>query len=631
MPPLAFSSVIDVHIGGAKLPKKVAEQLVGAWVDLGAGVPGAFELVFRDQHRKVLKLGKIKIGSDVVLSPVSDGKGAHDPLLTGEVTALETDYDGKGTFTVVRGYDLGHRLLRRRRVFGFPKMSATEMVQDILGDHGIPKGKMESTGAAYDFVTQDNITDWDFIARLADENDKLFYLDPHGKFQFVARENASGAPPESTPSDKSPLVLQAGHDVKRCRAGVTSADQVPEVRARGWNVDAKQTLKSTAGARSNDGFKIGTTPGKVGRSFKGATLVETSTPYDKIGRVERAAKSLADDVTSSFAELEVTVRGNPRLRPDTAVTLKDVGDPFEGKYTVTGARHVFASGRPYETLVTVSGRQWRSLYGLASGGTSAAPRLPSVANALVTDTKDPLKQGRVKLEFPWLDDKYVSDWTRVVQYGGVDGGSIMPLDVKDEVLVAFDRGALDHPYVIGGLYNGKDHPKRDDVPLHDRLSGKASRHTISDREFNRMDLLSERTGLRKQGVRLSTGDGNLVINMDRTKTEITVDSRGGVTIKGNRSVSVEAGANLSLKAGGMMNLNAGGEMSIQSGGAMTIGSTAMQINARAALSISSEAEANIESTAMQIVGGADLAILAASILLETGDPATLLANGMPVV
>src|SRR5262249_36521458 len=154
------------------------------------------------------------------------------------------------------------------------------------------------------------------------------------------------------------------------------------------------------------------------KRFKAGNLVETSTPYDDEAQVKRAAESLADDVTSALAELEITVHGNPKLRPDVPVLLTDVGQPFEGKYTLTGVRHTFERGRPYRTRVTVSGRQSRSLYGLASGGTATAPRLPSVANALVTDVRDPEKLGRVRLKFPWLDADYVSDWTRVAQLGG---------------------------------------------------------------------------------------------------------------------------------------------------------------------------------------------------------------------
>lgn len=610
MTQLTFSSVIDVRVGGGKLPRDVADKLVGAWADLGAGVPGAFQLTFRDNKRDVLGLAGIKIGTKIVLAPVAGGTGAQDPLLTGEVTGLETDYDGTGTFTVVRGYDLGHRMLRQRRVAGYTKMTASAIAQKLLTRSGIPQGRIEPTKPAYDFITQDNITDWDFLARLADENEKVMYLDSHGKFQFVSRERASGAPPEGTDGDKSQFVLQAGREVKRCRAAVTSADQVPEVEARGWDVGAKRALTSKAKAQTNPGIDIGAEPGKMAQEFKASNLVETGTPYDQQAQVKRAADALADDVTSAFAELEVTVHGNPRLRPDVPVLLEDVGEPFEGKYTVTGVRHLFEAGRPYETRVTVSGRQWRSLYGLASGGASAAPRLPSVANAVVTDVKDPQRLGRVKLKFPWLDPSYVSDWTRTVQFGGVDGGSIIPLDVNDEVLVAFDRGTLDHPYVLGGLYNGKDQPKPGDVPLHDKLSGKASRHTLADREFNRLDLLSQQTGLRKRGVRLSTGDDRLVINLDRTKTEITVDSKGSVTIKGSRSVSVEAGTDLSLKAGGTLKLNADGAMSIDAKGELTINSGLMTIDAKEALI---KADLNLTMRA------ASIAMLGA-----------VTANGMPV-
>lgn len=50
----AFSSVIQVSIGGAELPKDIAPLLVEGWVDQGAGVPAAFRLTFRDPYRIVL-------------------------------------------------------------------------------------------------------------------------------------------------------------------------------------------------------------------------------------------------------------------------------------------------------------------------------------------------------------------------------------------------------------------------------------------------------------------------------------------------------------------------------------------------------------------------------------------------
>ncbi|GAA0299568.1 VgrG-related protein [Streptomyces polychromogenes] len=621
---------MHVSIGGGKLPDHIADDLVAAWVDLGAGVPGAFRLTFRDPHGLLLGELKVRFGTKVVIAPVAAGQGAASPLLTGEVTGMETDYDGTGTFTVIRGYDLGHRLMRQRRVAAYRNQTAADIARRLARQSGVPLGKVQATKTVYEFISQSNVTDWDFLSRLADENGMVMSLDANGMFQFVRPVPAAGAPPVSTDGDKSPFVLHAGQDVLRCRAAVTSADQIGRAESRGWDVTAKRTLTATAPATTTRAVSIGTTPGQAASAFKAGKLVETGTPYDRQSEVRFAADSLADDITSSFAELEVTVRGNPKLRPGVPVTLRDVGTPFEGKYTVTSVRHVFGDDSHYQTWITVSGRQWRSLYGLASGGGSAvAPRLPSVANALVTDVQDPLKQGRVKLRFPWLDDIYVSDWTRTVQLGGKAGGGIFPLDVDDEVLVAFDRGALDHPFVIGGLYNGRDLPTPvKDVPLHDGLRKKAIRHTLSDRDGNRVDLLSQTTGARKQGVRIASGNDRLTINLDRTRTEITVDSKGSVTISGGTSVSVEAGTDLTLSARRMLTIKSGGPLNIQGSGPVNLRSLggAVNVNALGALSLSAAGAATINAAGtIQVSAAANVGIRAASLMLQ----GAVLVNSKP--
>ncbi|MER7511999.1 VgrG-related protein [Streptomyces lavendulae] len=591
----AFSSIMQVRIGAAKLPDDIAPLLVEGWVDQGVNVPAAFRLTFRDPYHLVLgKLG-VTFGTRVVLTPIADGQGGGKPLLTGEVTALEADYDGTGSFTVIRGYDLGHRMMRRRRVAAYRNQKASDIARKLAVLDGVPIGRIQPTKGAYGFISQSNVTDWDFLSRLADENNMVMSLDAKGKFRFVTPTPSAGGPSPRTDGDKSPFVLQAGHDILRLRAAVTAADQVGTVESRGWNVTTKKKIVETAPATTDPGISIGLTPGQAAGRFAPAQLVETATPYDRQDEVQQAAKALAADVTSSFAELEVAVYGNPELRPGVPVALGDVGRPFEGKYTVTSVRHVFGDGRHYESWITVSGRQWRSLYGLASGGgggadAASAARLPGVANAIVTDVQDPLKQGRVKLQFPWLDDTYVSDWARSVQWGGVGGGGVFPMDVGDEVLVAFDRGALDHPFVIGGLYNGRDLPTRvDDVPLHDGLKRKAARHTLSDRQGNRVDLLSQRTGGRRQGVRVASGDDRLTIDLDRTRTEITVDSKGSVTIKGGRSVSIEAGTDLTLSARRRLTIKSGGPLDIQGRGVVNLTSLAgaVSVDAMGALSLKS--------------------------------------------
>ena len=152
-------------------------------------------------------------------------------------------------------------------------------------------------------------------------------------------------------------------------------------------------------AISNPELAIGLTSGAASTPFGVAQLVETSVPYDTHAQVKEAAGALAADVSAAFAELEADVLGDPKLRPGLPVAVNRIGRPFEGKYTITTARHVFMTGDRYETWLTVSGRQHRSLFGLASGGgTASTSRLPGVVSALVTDIHDnPKKYVSVRI------------------------------------------------------------------------------------------------------------------------------------------------------------------------------------------------------------------------------------------
>src|SRR5512136_1749794 len=82
--------------------------------------------------------------------------------------------------------------------------------------------------------------------------------------------------------------------------------------------------------------------------------------------------------------------------------------------------------------------------------------------ASVTDIKDPDNQGRVKVTLPWSPDtgtaRYEA-WARLATLmGGNNRGSWFVPDVNDEVLVAFELGDPRRPYVLGGLWNGRDSP-----------------------------------------------------------------------------------------------------------------------------------------------------------------------------
>ena len=62
------------------------------------------------------------------------------PLMTGEVTALEAEFDAGGTFTVLRGYDAAHRLFRGRRTEAYTQMTASDIALKVAQRAGLQVG-----------------------------------------------------------------------------------------------------------------------------------------------------------------------------------------------------------------------------------------------------------------------------------------------------------------------------------------------------------------------------------------------------------------------------------------------------------------------------------------------------------
>lgn len=595
------STALTVEFGGTPLPAKFVNTLVEGYVDDSRTLPDLFLLRFRDPDRVLLEQAGLKIGTEARLLARAGGDTAPKPLLEGVVTALEVELDESGTFTVVRGLDESHRLFRGRRVASYQNMTLADICGQVAQRAGLKPGPVDIAGPVLEHIAQPNITDWEFVRGLAEEAGAQAYV-RDGQLHITKPAEAGGAPDASARADRDPLVLELGSNLLRCRAGVSAAEQVSEVEVRGWDVQAKQPLVGRAPAGSSPTLELGVTAAEVSAPFGEARFVVTDAAYGAQAQVDQAAKALAERIAGSFAELDAVIRGNPEVRAGSAVALNAVGAPFEGRYTVTTSRHVFDAVRGYETWITVSGQQERSVYGLTGGSPAAASgsRCAGLVSGTVTDTQDPDGSGRVKVRFPWLSDEYASDWARTAQSGGTGGGEAFIPEVGDEVLVGFEHGHLDRPYVLAGLYNGQDRPgggggggspsagapgapgasSASGTPgasgasgasggaggaggaagtegggeLVDPTTGAVNRRAFASKSGNQLELLDAANG--PQGVRIRTGDGKLTIDLDRKGTAIVIGSDGSVTIEAKEQVSIRAADGVALDAGrGALELN----------------------------------------------------------------------------
>lgn len=196
-------------------------------------------------------------------------------------------------------------------------------------------------------------------------------------------------------------------------------------------------------------------------------------------------------------------------------------------------------------------------------------RCYGVVVGIVTNNRDPDGMHRVKLRFPWLSMDHESHWARVAtpMAGGGRGAYFLP-EPDDEVLVAFEHGSLEHPFVVGTLWNGKDKPPEN-----------------NDDGRNNHRSITSRSG---HIVRLDDSDGD-------ERVEI-IDKTGSnrITIKSSaNAISIEAQGDIVIKS-------ASGKVTIEGIGIEIMSSTDVKIQAQTTLDASASAQLSIQGAMVKI-------------------------------
>jgi uncharacterized protein involved in type VI secretion and phage assembly len=198
----------------------------------------------------------------------------------------------------------------------------------------------------------------------------------------------------------------------------------------------------------------------------------------------------------------------------------------------------------------------------------AGGSIAGVAVATVTANDDPQGLGRVKLNFPWRDASFTTDWVRcVAPMAGAARGAYFVPEVGDEVLVAFDRDDVRKPYVLGGLWSDTDKPP-------DANSSRKNDHRVIKSRKGHMLQFDDSDA--KGVVTIQLSDGKKVeidddgIRITDNSNSITIDTKGG-------SISIEASASLSLKAPKIA-IEASASLELKGGGSLSASAGMVRIN-----------------------------------------------------
>jgi uncharacterized protein involved in type VI secretion and phage assembly len=152
-------------------------------------------------------------------------------------------------------------------------------------------------------------------------------------------------------------------------------------------------------------------------------------------------------------------------------------------------------------------------------------------NGVVIGTVTAVRPGEVKLVFPWLhendSEKKESDWARIAttMAGNGRGTFFMP-EVDDEVLVAFDQGDFNYPYVIGFLWNGKDKPPESNNQV--RAIKTKSGHSLEFDDKSGQGKIKIKSSANQEIVINDTPPGNITISTFNPSANININTVTGM-------------------------------------------------------------------------------------------------------
>ena len=264
-------------------------------------------------------------------------------------------------------------------------------------------------------------------------------------------------------ADGSPITLTVGQNLLGFSARFSAVDHVDKVTVTGWDVKNKAAIVGNAtstGTPAGTANTVLTTAAVKSSGVGGTTALSIPRPVTDQQEAERLATGIVHRRESDMLRARGRASPDDEIVPGAKLDLDGLVGGWDGTYYCTEVEHVWGKSS-FDTYFEVGSSEPDSLVDLLGG--SASPSLDRMLGGLtigvVTDNKDPDNLNRVKLKLPYLADDQQTGWARVLQPGAGKGRgwNVLP-EVDDEVLVGFEHGDIDRPYVLGGLVNGKDKP-----------------------------------------------------------------------------------------------------------------------------------------------------------------------------
>jgi uncharacterized protein involved in type VI secretion and phage assembly len=583
-----------VTAGDTQLNDAQVAALREVRVTNGLGIPAHVRLAFSTGVADPTVVPTL--GQSLVITV--DGHGTDNwTIFDGIVVGLGLDLDsGFEQILTVEAYDNLYKLGRLSQAATYLSMKPGEVIKQLAGEVGL-KAEIDSTfnpsvrPAAYQYGTA-----YAYIDSMVRE----------AGFEWHVSGDQLKVTPRASGLTESVEVDAAGNLVS-FNARMSATEHVDEVTVTGWDVVAKKAIVGSATSNGKGSRSVVdlASAAAVKKSDVGGTKA-LSIPRPVVDQKE--ADALATGIMHRREAGILRARGEllpmPGVEPGVHLEIKGLAGGWDGKYYCTEVEHVWgARDGSFKTYFEVGSAEPDSLVDLFGGSTT--PTLDKMLGGLtigvVTDNADPDGLYRVKMKLPYLSDTVETGWARVLQPGAGKGRgwNVLP-EVDDEVLVGFEHGDIDHPYVLGGLVNGKDTPK---YPQNEIVkSGKVSARLFNSRLGHELRF-ADGAASADQFVKINTVGKEATLFLGVEKVDLQAEGvavkvyndKGSIEITKDGDITLK-GANIVLKSTQDITIDAGANVNIKS-------KASTAVTAKAKLDLKATAPATLESTAITSIKG----------------------------
>lgn len=487
-----------------------------------------------------------------------DAQNANGQTFNGIITNLSIARGfGKQNDIKVSGYSPTILLNNGNSTRSFSDFSLGDIFTNVCGDYDtslLGSGKNLNEDPVLEYVVQYDESDFNFLSRLADRYNQWLYYD--GQNLILG-----------TPDKDATIELFLGDVLLDFNLSMNlQALQFKEIRydyQTSTLYEAENSGKSVNGLGDWGDFALNESDGLFNTEpinlFNGfADKKEVVEDYVKNRRAQLANNLVTVTGTSKHADIRV---GSVIEIKGSTSTHQTLGDESMGKYFVIKVSHYLNHQGDYENnFVAIPAdvkfppvnKHFKPVY--------AENQIARV----VENTSDPEKQGRIKVEFGWQRNTgNNSPWLRLMTpHSGEQFGFYFIPELYEDVMVAFENGDPDRPYVIGSFYR----KTRLNDEMADPKNYKKTIRTVSGNELT----FNDESGKETISIFNPDNKNEIILTMDGKKIRIKTVGllemvAENIDMTASKNMTVTVGENLSMSVGKDMDLTVADNQSVDVG------------------------------------------------------------------